>query len=129
MEKKEVKDKAEFIGARKNSHFKMDKQTKRLMASLGKFPNTVKLSDKEQKEAEIKLENLTPNSLKNLMIDAQLSSMSASASGMRDPLWKPKKDKPSEEEGDAVSANGKLRKGKRSIKMRKESESAPVVTE
>lgn len=123
-QKQDKQDKQEFVGAKRNQHFKLDKQTKRMMASLGKYGPSVKLNAQEQKEAEVKLENLTVGSFKKLMIEGQLSTMSASLSGLRDPLWKPKKEKVDQEEGEEGQKNGKFRKGKRAIKMRKPTESA-----
>lgn len=122
-EKPVVEDKQQFYSAKRNQHFKMDKQTKKLLASLGKHPVIVKLSSQEQKELGIKIDSLTKNSFKELMVESQLSSMSAAMGPMRDPLWKSKKDRPSEATSEGTDSKASNRKGKKSIKMRKENES------
>jgi hypothetical protein len=115
-------------------HFKIDKSTKRLMA-LSTFPHKPRLNEFEQKEAEIKLEPLSRNDFKTLMIHSQLSRQETASSDLRDPLWKTKKKAPTVEAG--ASAEGAApgttetpsapnkRKGKVSLRKMKTSEDGP----
>jgi hypothetical protein len=116
------KQKKEFTGSKLTKHFKIDKQTKRMLA-LGKFPGTVKISAKEQADQNVKLEPLTRNGFKSLMMVGQLSNQDSHLTGMNDPLWKPKKTEEASAEGEAgnsPTAGNKGRKGKKAIKMRTE---------
>jgi hypothetical protein len=119
-------------------HFKIDKSTKRLMA-LSTFPHKPRLNEFEQKEAEIKLEPLSRNDFKTLMIHSQLSRQETASSDLRDPLWKPKKKAPTVEGGasaegaaatpgtakDTPSVQDNKRKGKVSLRKMKTSEDGP----
>lgn len=118
MAKKEKKD---FVASLAKANFKLDKQTKVMMALSG-FKNNVKLSANEQADAKVSLSPLTRGDYKDLMIRGQLSEVDAKLTGMDDPLWKPKKEK-DESEGKAeagTSASQPGRKGKKHIKMRKD---------
>lgn len=113
-----------FQPSKPTKHFKIDKQTKRLLA-LSKFPQEPKLNAQEQ--AKLKedtgtvLEPLTKSGFKALFIKGDLSLNDARLSGLRDPLWKPKKKDAEAEEGEAAGAaatTNKSRKGKKAPKMR-----------
>jgi hypothetical protein len=115
-----------FVAKKLDKHFKIDKQTKRLM-DLSSFPVAPKLNAQEQaalKENEgITLETLTRADFKSLFIKGQLSEADSRHSGLNDPLWKPKKHKEEAAEdsegGAGASAPGsKSRKGKKAPKMR-----------
>jgi hypothetical protein len=135
-----AKEKREFVASNTSKHFKIDKQTKRMMA-LTSFPTTVRLSEAEQKDLDVVIEPLTRNGFKKLMIRSQLSDIDSKLTGMDDPLWKPDKKAKIEDgegtegtAGTAPSSNTpNKRKGKKAPKMRRESEgvsaAAPAATE
>lgn len=91
-----------FTGSKLTKHFKMNKQTKRMMALMN-FPGAVHLSASDQKLANTTLTPMTKNEFKTLMIGGQLASADSKLSGLNDPFWKQKKEKPEEI---VVTANG-----------------------
>ena len=110
-------DKRQFTASVRNKHFKIDKQTKRMLA-LMKFPRPPKLNVKEQAEADVSLETLTVGGFKDMMIRAQLAGTDAKLTGMNDPLWKPAKKKNEEgvadgtEDGAGTKSSARKPKGK-----------------
>jgi hypothetical protein len=112
------KAKKEFVASIAKGNFRMDKQTKRMLAM---FPlqSNVKLSAHEQAAANVSMTPLTAGGFKNMMIQSQLSDFDAKLTGMDDPLWKPKKEEVESEAGTSGSKPA-VRKGKKHIKMRKD---------
>jgi hypothetical protein len=98
QKKKEVSYKSPKL----DKHFKLDKQTKRMMA-LGKFPSGVKLNAAEQREANVKLEPLTSTGFKNMMIGGILSIEESKMSGFNDPFYNPKKKKQQQQQDGVIT--------------------------